>query len=1098
MKCLSCQFENKDSEKFCIECGNSMAGACRRCFQMNPSSAKFCGACGFKLGGASLVTSGRPNELPKPVGRLSGSLTISSEGERRRATILRADLTGYTALTEHLDAETIEEILERIKVIAEDVVAYRGGIINQFRGDEVIALFGAALSENDARDAVQAALDLHERVKSLGDQLRGTTGTGLTMHSGICTGLVVIRPSSNRDGAFSISGDAINTAARLADLAAADELLVAPSTQLLIQPFFRMDPLAPLELKGKSVELTPHRVLSAYTSRSQFDGRIMQGVASFVGRAFELSQLNNCLARAKSQHGQIVVISADAGIGKSRLVYEFIKTVQQSFTTVLTTCSPVDVDTPYFPWTDIARQLLNIDLSTDVDIRVANIIEACKTLELDADRDVPVLCQLLAPAQSSVVPQITEQGPARRQAIFQALFALIRRAANVRPLVIVFEDWHWTDRASDDFFRHYIGQFASLPLLILVTLRATAQVTWPIQGHLTALTIEPLPKQATGEIIASMLGISAAPEQFASMLHERTGGNPLFIEEVVRSLRADGLIGVSDGELSIAKPITALGIPETVQRAVLQRLDRLQPVWRETLRRASVIGREFSLSILGRLVATGTDLDGAILELQALDFLTQVQEGPQSVFAFKHVVIQTVAYETLLIKQRKELHGLVAKAIEESAGELIDENCEALAYHYSRDHDLDRAVRYLEQAGDQASGNFALESARNHYVAAIHLLTNFEQTIENRRLRIEISLKWASASQFAVSIEQVDVMRISLADAIALGDLRLKSLCHYWLGRMYYGLGDPSSGIPEFEAVLAGATHLNDQWLLGRTYCVLGRSALFTAEPARGIEFLKLGIPLLERLGDYSEVTYSISSHACIRTFIGEFAKADELFAQARDLAVGKQDRTNEALVLQQLSYSRCLRGNWESAIEAAAACLDIAQVSGMPVLAAFAQIFGAYASWMAGGQAQGYRNMLQAIQAYRDTGYRMAGSLCHGWCAEICVLNGDLDRARVHAQLSIAQEARGDRFGQLPAQRTLVAIAIQTGNHSEARFLVGGLIDAAERRGARPDLGIGHYQAAEFFLKMGEIDTATFHTHKARQIFETLDMPWWSMRTNH
>jgi len=592
-------------------------------------------------------------------------------------------------------------------------------------------------------------------------------------------------------------------------------------------------------------------------------------------------------------------------------------------------------------------------------------------------------------------------------------------------------------------------------------------------------------------MVGSMFGIAAAPDGFAAVLHERTGGNPLFIEEIVRSLKDEGLIAVQNGELSLAQPMPTVGIPDTVQSAVLARLDRLEPAWRDILRRAAVIGREFSLSILSRLVASDIDLEVAISELEELGFVTPVRDEPHSIFAFKHVIIQNVAYETLLLKQRRELHGQVARAIEELAGDRTEEHCEPLAYHYSRDHDLERAVRYLELAGDRAVQSFALESARNHYSAAIRLLTENHQ----RDRRIEISLKWAAASQFATSEEHIDVMRQALEDATALGDSRLVANCHYWLGRMHYGRGDPGSAVPEFETVLANAAHLNDDQLLGRAYCVLGRIALFTAEPQRGIRFLERGIGMLRRLGDIGEMVYSISSHACIHAFVGEFAKAEELFAEALLQARQHKDQTNEALVLQQLSYARCLRGNWDGAIEAATNCLDIAKKGGLPVLVAFAEIFHAYARYMQGEHEAGHKDIVQAILGYQNTGYRLAGSLVHGWCAEICAQQGDLTRAQVHADLSIGTDKLGDRFGQIPAYRALARIALQTGRPQEAKELLAKATELSQARGAMPDLGITHLHAAEILTELHDRNAAARHRFKAQQIFSSAEMPWWAAR---
>ena len=312
---------------------------------------------------------------------------------------------------------------------------------------------------------------------------------------------------------------------------------------------------------------------------------------------------------------------------------------------------------------------------------------------------------------------------------------------------------------------------------------------------------------------------------------------------------------------------------------------------------------------------------------------------------------------------------------------------------------------------------------------------------------------------------------------------------------MHYGRGDPSSAIPEFETVLANAAHLNDDRLLGRAYCVLGRIALFTAEPSRGGHFLERGIGMLRRLEDVGEMVYSISSHACIHAFIGEFAKSEDLFAEALSLARQYKDQTNEALVLQQLSYARCLRGNWSRAIEASISCLDIARRGGLPVLVAFAETFHAYARFMQGEREAGYKDIVQAILGYQNTEYRLAGSLVHGWCAEICALHGDLTRAQAHADLSIGKDKVGDRFGQIPAYRALTRIAFQTGRSKDGRELLAKAIELSEARGATPDLGITHLHAAEFLADLQDRNGATLHRNKAQQIFSFAEMPWWGER---
>jgi class 3 adenylate cyclase/tetratricopeptide (TPR) repeat protein len=1073
-----------------------MPKQCPACGEPNLFDANFCSKCGQKFSETTVAnvetaigSASHRTQVDLPVGLLN----LSVDGERRHVTVLRSDLSGYSAMFEELDPEQVEEIVQPIMDIATGAIARRGGLITEFRGDEIIALFGVAVGENAARDAVQAALDLHDRVRQFSRPAVTKLGRKLTMHTGICTGLVVVRPGSNRKGLLSISGDPVNMAARLVSIAVTNEVLVSPETRRWIEPFFKLEQLEPIVVKGKSSPVTPYRVVSTRSEGSQFEGWMLRGAGCFAGRTSELAQLRQCLARACDGHGQVVAISAEAGGGKSRLVYEFLRGVPRGDATMsVGRCAKASVNAAYYPWIEIAHQLLNIEVGEGAEERLAKVLKSSRELELDTERHVPALCHLLAVSDPKYALSTKVDGLARGQLLWHALFTLLRRSASRRPLIVALEDWQWADRASDNFLRHHLAQLSSIPILVITSFRASPEISWPVLGHLTTVSLEPLQREEIAAMVGSMFELAVVPEWLTLLLEEHTGGNPLFIEETVRSLKEDHAISAEDGELSRLQHINTISIPDTVQNVVLRRLDRLSPDWRETLRRAAVIGREFSQLILEELVGSEVDLDGTLAELEELGFVRLLRDKPHSVFSFKHVIIQNVAYETLLLKQRRGLHGQVARAIEQLSGGRPEEYCESLAYHYARDDNLDRAVHYLEQAGDRAARSFALYAARNQFAEALHLLSQCEQTEKLQRRCIEISLKLASVSHFATSEEHVDVMRRALAAAVSLGDPHLIANCRYWLGRMYYGRGDPDDAIVEFETVLANATHLNNDQLLGRTYCVLGRLSLFTAEPARGIGYIDKGIPILRGCADHGEVAYSLSSHACIRAFIGEFAKAEQLFGEALLLARQNKDRTNEALVLQQLSYARCLRGAWAGAIEAGSNCLQIANDSGLPVLAAFCEIFCAYSRWMSGDRERGYQEIVQAIQRYQSTRYQLAASICHGWFAEIAALQGDLTRARMHADLSIGRDKFGDRFGQLPAYRALARIAQQLGQPSEVRELLAKAIELGEARGVTPDLGITHLYAAEL---LSDPDATARHRDIAGRIFASAEMPWWEAR---
>jgi len=1099
IKCLACGAEGKPDAKFCLQCGARMPKTCARCGEANPFDANFCGSCGHKLAPAPSTKPDATTTRPAPFGRqdmAQGLWNLSDEGERRHVSVLRSDLSGFSAMFEALDPEQVEEIVQPIMDMSGDVVAARGGLTIQFRGDEIIALFGGAVSENDARDAVQAALDLHDRVREFSSRGVAKLGRELTMHSGISTGLVVIRPAKDQQSPFGVFGDAVNMAARLVSLAAPNEILVSGDTKRWIEPFFKLEQLTPVSVKGRSSPVTPYRVAGAYAGRSSFEGRMLRGVAPFIGRASELAHFRQCLVRARSGHGQVVAISAQPGMGKSRLVYEFLRGVPRSEASALVArCAMSGVDVPYHPWSEVVRQLLEIDVGESAERRVAKVLEGAGEFDLDVERHVPALCHLLAVSDSEYALPMSADGPARSQMLWHALFTVIRRSAARQPLILALEDWHWADLASDRFLRHHLGHLSSLPILVMVTFRASAEVSWPVLGHLTALSLEPLEHHAIASMVGAMFDLATVPEWLTLLLQDRTGGNPLFVEETVRSLKEDQAIRAANGGLADEQKLPTLGIPDTVHSAVLRRLDRLRADWRETLRRAAVIGREFPLAILAELVGSDIDLDHTMSELEELGFVTLIQDKPQPIFAFKHVIIQNVVYETLLLKQRKELHGRVASVIEGFSAGRPEENCESLAYHYARGESVESAVTYLELAGDRAARSFALDAARNQFAAAIRLISGEAQGEALRQKRIELSLKWAAVSQFATSDEHVEVMRHAVADATALADVRLIANCHYWLGRMLYGRGNPNAAVGELETVLAGAARLDDDELVGRTYCVLGRLSLFTASSERGIEYLERGVAILRQRGVLGEVAYSTSSHGCIRAFMGEFARAEQLFGEALELARQVKDRASETLVLQQLSYARCLRGDWDGAMEAAASCLDNARSIGVPVLAAFAELFQAYARWMAGDHDAGYKDIVEAMQRYQRTGHRLAGSVCHGWCAEVCALQGDPARARTHAELSIDNERHGDRFGQLPAHRALAHIAHHDGNVREVKARLAKALKAGEAHGAGADLAITHLHAAELLVDLGDGNEAARHRTAATQMFAAAAMPWWERR---
>lgn len=1104
-RCPSCSSETPVGARFCPDCGERLPRACPACGAKVAEQQKFCQECGARLtadvparvvsAAAEAGAATRGAEAAAP----PRESPIVPEGERRHATILFADLSGYTALNEALDPETVQEVVGRVKSMAESVVSEHGGLVNQTVGDEVVALFGFPVAhEDDQGAAVKAALALHAAVRRLSDEVARQFGRRLAMHSGIATGLSVFTRDDERGGIYSVTGDTMNTAARLRTAAGPDEILVVAEIKRHTEGELLYEELAPMALKGKARPTQVFRVAGRAERRPGLaDAAGSSG--AFTGRALEVAQLERALGRAANREGQAVVLVGPAGVGKSRLVREFLGGRRGDLRVVTARCQPSGTETPYHPFLQILREAFGVEDADGVDAVVTKVAGECQRLGERMTPHIAALLHLLsAPHPDHPLPE-NAQRDRLAESLRAAISAFFVRAAADRPLIVVLEDWQWADRASDSVLRSNLERIAALPILTVVTLREGTDVSWPARSHMSIINVGPLERDDLAAMIRGLFGVREVPAELVALLHQRTQGNPLFLEEIATTLREDEFIEVQGDRLTVVKALEGVGIPNSVQSAVLRRLDRIDPAWRELLRRASVIGAEFSLAVLGRLVGPDVDLMGTLDKLQMLEFVTRVEDEPDVRYAFKHAITQEVAYETLLLRQRRALHGVIVDAVEALYPGRIDEHLETLAFHASRAENPARAVDYLARAGDKAARSFALDAARSHYFAALAILevpdgAGGPPDEARRRMRGDLALRLASASQFAPGARQVEILRRCLADAVALDDRTRAAELRYWIGRMEYSLGQSAEAIAEFEAALALAESLGHDDLIGRCTCVLGRASVFTAEPERGIAYLERGVGLMRRSGNLVEVAYSTSSRACIEAFIGRFAAAGRLFDAALHLARENENRTVEALVLQQLGYARCLRGDWPGAREALGACHDIASRTGNAVLADFAQIFAAYAVAMGGDAQTGCQLMMQAMDRYEASSAHLAASLCYGWSAEVYAATGNDERARQHVSRSLECERRHDRFGRAPALRARAAVAFADGETAVGRATLEEALAFAQARGARPDAAITSLCLAR---QLEAADAARAAALRADAIggFREMGMEWWLSR---
>lgn len=785
MKCPKCQFENSADAKFCNECGNKLELVCRQCTKVNPAGSKFCNECG-----QSLAQSVPSNDLQ---GSLESSQSLStipepaflSEGERRQATVVFSDLSGYTSMNEKLDPEEVQEIMSRIKKEAVHIFERHAGIVNQFVGDEVLALFGIpTANEDDPVRAVRAAKELHRIVRQISPEVEDLIDTQLRMHSGLSSGLVVTHLRDIRDGSYGITGDTVNIGARLATSAEADEILVSPETFKRITPYFETEALEAITVKGKTQPLIPYRVIKESTVQTRFEAAEQRGFTLFTGRKQELTALHSCLDKAISGNGQFITVVGEAGVGKSRLVYEFRHSIDKNKITVLQgRCQSFGTRIPYFPFINALRRGLNLGDENSPSELHEKVISNALAIDQTLEQYLPIYLYLLSISSEAYPLPAHLKGQELINEIQKALAAIITLNTKKQPMVLLLEDWHWADEASDSALKHLVSVITSYPLMLLVIYRPEYSSNWANWSHHTPIILRALDGQTCKDFIKSVWNAERLPEGIGSLIHERTGGNPFFMEEISSALTEDGTIQVKDRQARLTRPLNKLRLPDTVQAVIRSRLDRLDQYSRESMRLASVIGREFTRRILEQISNFKEQLSQSLETLKVLELIQQIRVVPEMEYMFKHVITQEVTYETLLHQQRKELHGLVGQAIEELYQDRVEEQVDILHHHFRQAENWSKAVQYGRLAANRAYKLSQFQEAVAIFEQTKSCLLHLPEDRSRQETLLDILLEMVWPLHFIGDQDQaIEICREAEPIARSLKD-RVR------LGKVYYEFG---------------------------------------------------------------------------------------------------------------------------------------------------------------------------------------------------------------------------------------------------------------------------------------------------------------------
>jgi class 3 adenylate cyclase/tetratricopeptide (TPR) repeat protein len=740
MQCPACRAENPSGARFCEQCGVGMEARCTQCGASVRPGARFCVGCGQPLETSTappsetasnpqpramqtvdLAAAAQAFQVPSHLAEKIRTERPAKEGERRQVTVLFGDIAGFTAMTEKLDPEDVHEIVRRgFELITTEIYRFEGSI-NQYGGDGLMALFGAPIAHEDApRRAVHAALGIQRVLRDYAATLERERGLKLQMRVGINTGTVVVgRIGTDLHMEYTAIGDTINLASRLQSLARPGSVLISDSTHKSVSDFFETLEVGELEIKGHA-PVRAFEVLRPHGRRARRDLAVERALTPLVGRDRPLATFGDLFTEVKAGHGKVVFVSGEAGIGKSRLLIEFrrlLAAASEEFSWLEGRCVSFGASSPMLPILDQLRENFRIDENDGEPEIIAKIEHGMRRLG-GLDSEVPYIRYLLAvdPGDQAVLAM---DAAARRTRIFNGLRALALRGAGMRPLVLIFEDMHWADSSTLEYLDFLMDSVAGARLMLILTHRLEYAPRFGTKGSHDTINLRHLTDEQTLEMASRFLGSELFPEELRSALMQKAEGVPLFVEEVTKTLLDLGYITRENGRYKMAKALDDLAIPGTIQGIIMARLDRLGDDGKRTVQLASVIGRQFLVRLLERVAGLTVKLEGLLRELKALEIIYELGMIPEPAYVFKHAVIQDVAYNSLLMRRRKELHGAVGEAIEELFRDRLAEHYAELAYHFSRGEDWSRVMQYSKLAGDQCSHSFANAEAIQHYTQAI-------------------------------------------------------------------------------------------------------------------------------------------------------------------------------------------------------------------------------------------------------------------------------------------------------------------------------------------------------------------------------------------
>ena len=956
MSCPQCRQNNPAGAKFCSGCGGRLEAVCPACGHPNLSGSRFCNECGKPLAAPSVAAAALVSPQSYTPRHLAEKILTSRhalEGERKQVTVLFADMKGSLELLADRDPEEARKLLDPVLERMMEAVHRYEGTVNQVMGDGIMALFGAPLAHEDhAVRACYAALAMQQAIRRYTAEVRRDHGIEVQIRVGLNSGEVVVRAiGSDLRMDYSAVGQTTHLAARMEQLATPGSTRLTGETLRLAEGFIQVVPIGPIPVKGMAGPVDVFELAGPSVTRTRLQAAAARGLTHFVGRTQELDHLRQALDKARGAQGQVVAVVGEPGVGKSRLLWEFIHSHRTQDWLVLESSSvSYGKASAYLPVIDLCKSYFRIEARDDARGIREKVTGKLLTLDESLRAMVPGFLSLLDVATDDASWDALDPGQRRRRTV-DGLRRMLLRESQIQPVCLVFEDLHWVDADTQGLLDALVESLPTARVLLLVNYRPEYSHGWGSKTYYSQLRLDPLTPESAEELLRTLLGEDEELEPIKRLLVERTEGVPFFLEESVRTLVETGALAGERGGYRLARPFEAIQVPATVQAILAARIDRLPPEDKTLLQTAAVIGKDVPFALLQAIADTPEEaLRHGLGRLQAAEFLYETALFPELEYTFKHALTQEVAYGGLLQERRRALHAGIVRAFETLYPGRAGERTSWLTLHAFRGEVWDRAVAYLRGSDLPSLDGYLSGFTGGDNPGAAWWMGDHEHAVRAAQRELGAFPAMASGWDFALTVvtnlrlgqayhslgqypRAMDCLRKNL-DLIG-GDVLHDTLhtsglpsvfSRVWLALCLAERGEFGEGLAIGEEALRIAETADPGFSLVVGCAGLGNVCLARGDFEHAIAVLERGM-----LPDPSELIsrawpFVASALGAAYAYVGRVDDALPLLEQAVERAAAMKLRANQSLRLARLAEAHLRAGRPESAFPVAAQALDLAQ----------------------------------------------------------------------------------------------------------------------------------------------------------------------------